>query len=105
MQQAYRDLYREVGRNRGLLGVLSLWGQILSDFVSTVLWEYLDDYERVHWLILSSRITGMCLFWIIFPRFFLGLSHWHSESGGALVRRVKVNRGGLKTTTVIDPTS
>ena len=46
MQQAYRDLYRDAERDRGLLGVLNLWGRILADFVSTVLCEHLDNYER-----------------------------------------------------------
>jgi hypothetical protein len=77
MQQAYRDLHRDAEKNRGLLGVLSLWGQILADFVSTVLWEHLDDYERgagVKKIIIQEMIRALAIGWaamLLLAYFFL----------------------------------
>jgi hypothetical protein len=85
MQQAYRDLCRDAEKNRGLLGVLSLWGRILSDFVPSVLWEYLDDYERgggMKKIIIQEMFRALAIGWaaMLFLAYFFykGLG-WSSE--------------------------
>jgi hypothetical protein len=85
MQQAYRDLYRDAEKNRGYLGVLSLWGRILSDFVSSVLWEHLDDYERgggVKKIIIQEMFRalaiGVAAMFLLARFFYKGLG-WSSE--------------------------
>ncbi|MFN2153369.1 MAG: hypothetical protein ACK2T5_17335, partial [Anaerolineales bacterium] len=80
MEQLFRDLCRDAYRERGIVGIVRLWGRVLRDTLGAAAVEYWDGFkkggrfmtEKQHWMILSSAglplVLGLMLF-VINPAF------------------------------------
>lgn len=83
MMQAYRDLCRDLYRQRGVAGLVSLWFRLLADLVASAIGQYLEALrekggrfmtKREHFLAIVAAALPLAL-WLV-----LGVANPHFMS-------------------------